>query len=133
MRRYISVIALNCSVFVLMCGVGMIVALLPQRIIALSGSISQVGYLASAFAVSYLLVQLPIGRLADLLGFKGFLIGGVHAVCVYGSTVLFCRYIPDHIYRANAARYWGSSDMVARSGIIITPLPCGQRKNDRCL
>ncbi|GAK56738.1 quinolone resistance protein NorA-like protein [Candidatus Vecturithrix granuli] len=76
MRRYIAVIVLNCSVFIFMGGVGMIVALLPQRIITLSGSISQVGYLASAFAVSYVLFQLPIGRLADLLGFTRFLIGG---------------------------------------------------------
>jgi MFS family permease len=70
MSRYKSLIALNVSVFLLMLGVGMIVALLPQKIIDLSNSVSTVGYLASAFAVSYVLTQVPMGNLADKVGFK---------------------------------------------------------------
>jgi MFS family permease len=80
MVRYKSLIALNFSVFLLMLGVGMIVALLPQRIIDLSGSVSTVGYLTSVFAVSYISLQIPIGRLSDRTGFKVFLALG-YVVC----------------------------------------------------
>ncbi len=43
---------LNLAVFLMMAGVGMIVALLPQRIIELGGSGDGVGYLGSTFAVA---------------------------------------------------------------------------------
>lgn len=76
MRRYNSLIALNVSAFLLMLGVGMIVALLPQKIINLSHSVSTVGYLASTFAVTYVLTQVPLGRLADKVGFKLLLTSG---------------------------------------------------------
>jgi hypothetical protein len=55
MSRYKSVVAINSSVFLFMLGVGMIVALLPQRILSMSGAVSDVGYLASAYAVSNIL------------------------------------------------------------------------------
>ncbi len=71
-----SLLALNMSVFLIMMGVGMIVALLPQRMIDLSGSISLVGWLASAFAVTFVLTQVPIGYLADKISFKKFMILG---------------------------------------------------------
>ena len=48
------------SVFLLMTGVGMIVAVLPRTYVALSGSPHSVGSLAAAFAVTYLLVQLAV-------------------------------------------------------------------------
>lgn len=76
MRRYNSLIALNVSAFLLMLGVGMIVALLPQKIMDLSHSVSTVGYLASTFAATYVLTQVPLGRLADKVGFKLLLISG---------------------------------------------------------
>jgi len=91
MKAYVSAIALNGAVFLFMCGVGMMVALLPQRIITLSGSIADVGYLASAFAIPYILFQLPIGRLADRFGFKIFLSGGYFLCAGTGVFVLFCR------------------------------------------
>jgi MFS family permease len=71
-----SVIAINVSVFLLMVGVGLIVALLPQRIMNLSSSVSDVGLLASAYAIPNVLLQIPIGNLSDRLGFKSFLAGG---------------------------------------------------------
>lgn len=95
MSRYKSLIALNASVFLLMLGVGMIVVLLPQKIIDLSQSVAAAGYLASAFAVSYVLMQLPIGSLADKIGFKmlltlGYLLCGLTGLLYYwaGSTGL---------------------------------------------
>jgi MFS family permease len=71
-----TLIGLNLSVFMMMLGVGMTMALLPKKIIDLTGSGSIVGYLASAFAISYIVLQLPIGNLSDKLGFKFFLFSG---------------------------------------------------------
>lgn len=71
-----TLIGLNLSVFLMMLGVGMIVAVLPQRILDFTSDRSQVGYLASAFALSYIALQVPIGNLADKYGFKLFLMLG---------------------------------------------------------
>ncbi len=84
MARYI----INLSAFLLMFGVGMIVALLPHRIIHLSGNVSSVGYLASAFALTFVLVQIPIGKLSDRFGFKLFLVSG-YFICT-ASGLLYC-------------------------------------------
>lgn len=97
MSRYKSLIALNASAFLMMLGVGMIVALLPQKIIDLSNSVSAVGYLASAFAVTYVLTQVPLGRLADKAGFKilltsGYALSGLTGLLYYWadtSTLIF--------------------------------------------
>ncbi len=80
--RFLFVVSLAASL--LMVGVGMIVALLPRRILEFSGSLADVGYLASAFALSYLAVQVPIGALADRLGAKPFLTLGYGLCCVSG-------------------------------------------------
>ncbi|MDR3331624.1 MAG: hypothetical protein LBT08_03250 [Synergistaceae bacterium] len=60
----------------MMIGVGMIVAFLPQRIIDLDGHERNVGYLASMFAIAYIMLQVPVGTMADKLGFKLFLVAG---------------------------------------------------------
>ena len=70
MAKNNSVLAINASVFLLMVGVGLIVALLPQRIMKLSASVSDVGLLASAYAIPNVLLQIPLGRLSDRFGFK---------------------------------------------------------------
>lgn len=75
----------------LMIGVGMTVPLLPQRMLELSGSSQNVGYLSSVFALSYLLVLLPIGRLADRCGAKVFLIGGYLLCAVTGVLFHFAQ------------------------------------------
>ncbi len=59
-----------------MVGVGLIVALLPSRVIELSGSMANVGLIASAFAVPFVLLQLPVGNLGDRFGHKRFLVAG---------------------------------------------------------
>lgn len=85
--RYLFVVSFAASL--LMVGVGMIVALLPQRILEFSGSLSDVGYLASAFALSYLVVQVPIGNFADRFGAKPFLTLGYGLCCVSGLVFVF--------------------------------------------
>jgi MFS family permease len=87
-----TLIGLNLAVFLMMLGVGMIMALLPQRIIDLTGSGATVGFLASAFAVSYILLQVPIGNLADRFGFRIFLAGG-YLIC-FGTGLLY--YFANH-------------------------------------
>ena len=58
--------ALCAAAFIQMVGVGLIVALLPSRVIDLSRSVEYVGYLASAFAVPFVLLQLPVGNHVSL-------------------------------------------------------------------
>jgi MFS family permease len=93
MVRYQSGFALIFSAFLLMLGVGAIVALLPQRVLVLSGSVSTVGYLASAYAAFFIALQIPLGRLADRFGFKPFLVAGycfcAAAGCIYYYSELY--------------------------------------------
>lgn len=97
MTRYKSVIIINISTFLLMLGVGMIVALLPQRIMNLSDSVSHVGYLASAFALTFVLFQIPIGNFSDKFGFKPFLVGGYFLCSVTGLLYYFSK-LPNLIF-----------------------------------
>lgn len=83
--RMSSIVALCAATFIQMVGVGMIVALLPNRIIQLSGgSMAYVGYIASAFAVPFVFSQLPIGRLGDRIGHKKLLVVGYLIACLTG-------------------------------------------------
>jgi MFS family permease len=75
-QNRISAIALCVAAFIQMVGVGLIVALLPNRVIQLSGSMEYVGYITSAFAVPFVFSQLPAGRLGDRYGYKKFLVAG---------------------------------------------------------
>ncbi|MCV6609473.1 MAG: MFS transporter [Amphritea sp.] len=97
MSQYRLLIVISLSAALLMVGVGMIVPLLPQRIISLSGSIQSVGYLASFFALSYLLLQLPIGAMADRLGIKPFLVLG-YLCCGISGVVYFLADTTDTIF-----------------------------------
>lgn len=93
--RILVVVSLAASL--LMIGVGMTVALLPRRVLDLSGSLQDVGYLASVFALSYLLLLLPLGRLADRLGAWAFLVLGYLLCCVSG-LVFFRSGSPEDIF-----------------------------------
>ncbi len=91
MYNFSPLAVISTAATLLMVGVGMIVALLPQRILTLSGSLQDVGYLASFFAFSYLVVQIPIGRLADKFGSKSFLILGYCICCFSGISFAAAR------------------------------------------
>lgn len=88
MLRDKTLAGLILAVVLMMTGVGMIVAVLPQRIADLDGNGRSVGYLASAFAFSYLMLQVPIGSLADRAGFKPLLILG-YLLCFLAGLVFF--------------------------------------------
>jgi len=80
-----------------MIGVGMIVALLPQRVLSLAGTVQDVGHIASIFAISYLAVQLPIGGLADRFGIRAFLVTG-YLVCCLSGVIFFFAATPQTIF-----------------------------------
>ena len=67
---------LYAAAFCLMFGVGMIVSLLPCKILTLSGSLPHVGGLAAAFALIFVPAQIPVGRWADRYGFRPLLLAG---------------------------------------------------------
>ena len=84
MRKDRTVIGLNLPAFLMMIGVGMIVALFPQRIIDFDGDGRRVGYVASMFALSYIAFQVPVGALADRFGFKRFIALG-YLLCFFAG------------------------------------------------
>lgn len=88
MLRDRSIIGVCCSAFFMMLGVGMIVAILPQKVIELTGSVSQTAYLASLFAVPYLLLQIPYGRFSDRMGFKPFIFAG-YGICALAGFIFY--------------------------------------------
>ncbi len=69
----------------------MIMAILPQKMIHLSKDASHVGYLASAFALTFILIQIPVGRLSDKFGVKPFLVTGYLVCAASGFVLLFFR------------------------------------------
>ncbi|VFQ44854.1 MFS transporter [Desulfoluna butyratoxydans] len=97
MARFQSAVSLNVSVFFLMVGVGLTVSLLPARMAALSGSFSDVGCLASCFALPFVLLQLPMGTLADRYGCTWFLAAG-YAVCGLAALAYGLAETPNFLY-----------------------------------
>lgn len=84
MDKGTSSMALCVAVFFQMVGVGLIVALLPSRVITLSHSMNYVGFIASAFAVPFVLFQLPVGQLGDRYGHRKFIVAGYVISCLTG-------------------------------------------------
>ena len=100
----------------MMIGVGMIVALFPQRIIDFDGDGRRVGYVASMFALSYIAFQVPVGALADRFGFKRFIALG-YLLCFFaglgyyfssGSIMIFLGRL---IQGAGEAPVWALENM----------------------
>ncbi|OGR23766.1 MAG: hypothetical protein A2277_05665 [Desulfobacterales bacterium RIFOXYA12_FULL_46_15] len=97
MLRDKAFLGLNIAAFFMMMGVGMVVAILPQKIIEQTGSGDTAGFLASAFAVSYIIFQIPIGSLADKIGFKSLLVGGYY-VCFSAGILYYIAHTPGLIF-----------------------------------
>jgi MFS family permease len=106
-----TVLGLNVSVFFMMIGVGMIVALLPQKVILFDGNGRNVGYLASMFAVAYIALQVPVGAMADKYGFKIFLVIGyflcfLAGLCFYFSGSSYSLFLTRLLQGAGEAPVW---------------------------
>jgi MFS family permease len=119
MARYKLAVSLSCSVFLLMLGVGVTVALLPRRVIALSGSFVDVGCLASAFAFPFVLLQIPIGRLADRYGFGAFLTAGYMFCCLSGLTYCFAE-TPTSIFVGRILQGIGEAPIWALAPALLS-------------
>jgi len=88
---------LNLSAFLAMLGTGMIMAILPQRILDLSSSLSSVGELASAFALTFVLAQIPMGWLSDRFGIKRFMVTG-YFICAGTGLIYYVSDSCNHIF-----------------------------------
>ena len=86
MKRPRMEAALVLAAFCMMVGVGAIVSILPQRLLALSGGQASLGLLSTCFAVAYVAVQLPVGYLADRYGVRSFLVAG-YLVCTAAGLI----------------------------------------------
>ncbi len=115
--RVLFVVSLAATL--LMVGVGMIVAVLPRRVLDLSGSLQDVGYLASVFALSYLLLQLPIGYLADRLGAKRFLLLG-YALCCLSGLVFFRSGSPETLFLGRFVQGAGEAPVWALGPALLS-------------
>jgi MFS family permease len=121
MEKRISIIGLNLSVFVFMFGVGMIVPLLPQKIITFTGSLKTVGYLASAFAVPFVLLQFPIGRLSDRYGVRRFLLGG-YLVCAVSGLIYCFSHTQEMVFLGRLLQGIGEASLWALAPALLSML-----------
>lgn len=107
------------AVLLMMVGVGMIVVILPQRVVSLDGNGHSVGYLTSAFAFSYILLQVPIGSLSDKLGFKLFLIIG-YLLCFLAGLVFFFATSSGLIFFARLLQGFGEAPVWALAPALLS-------------
>ena len=119
MKRPTPLFILSLSATLLMIGVGMIVALLPQQVHAMTGSLESVGLVASVFAFAYLLAQLPISALSDRLGAKRFLVIG-YLLCAVSGVVFFFTETAGGIFLGRAIQGIGEAPIWALGPAILS-------------
>ncbi|MBL4645492.1 MAG: MFS transporter [Rhizobiales bacterium] len=119
MPKFTPLFILSLSATLLMVGVGMIVALLPQRVFAATGSLESVGLIASAFAFAYLLCQLPIGVLSDRYGPKLFLTLG-YITCGTAGLVFFFAQDEQATYIGRALQGLGEAPIWALGPALLS-------------
>ncbi len=111
--------ALNLAVFMIMFGVGMIVPLLPQKLIALEGPGAPVGYIASFFALSYILLQVPVGNLSDRLGFKTFMVAG-YLLCATAGLLFYFAHSSGLIFLGRLVQGAGEAPLWALAPALLS-------------
>lgn len=119
MHRDKSLIGLSLAAFLMMLGVGMIVALLPQRIINITGSSLSVGYLASAFAISFIVFQLPLGKLSDKMGFKFFIALG-YLLCSITGMLYYLSNNANYIFLGRFMQGIGEAPIWALAPALLS-------------
>ena len=121
MKNQRCIVALNLAVFLLMFGVGLIVSLLPRKIFILTGSFKTVGWLASCFAVSFVLLQYPIGRLSDRYGFKRFLAGG-YLICSLSGLFYWFSQTRESVFFGRMLQGMGEAPLWALAPALLSTL-----------
>lgn len=119
MKKPTPLFILSLSATLLMIGVGMIVALLPQQVHAMTGSLESVALVASVFAFAYLLAQLPISALSDRLGAKRFLVIG-YILCAVSGVVFFFTDTDHGIFIGRAIQGIGEAPIWALGPAILS-------------
>ncbi|WP_193179835.1 MFS transporter [Nisaea sediminum] len=119
MRDTRIIVVLSVAAALLMIGVGMIVAVLPQRIHDATGSLESVGLVASVFAVTYVLTQLPAGLLADRFGVKPFLVAGC-GFCAVAGLLLYAADGASEILFARAVQGIGEAPVWALGPALLS-------------
>lgn len=114
MRRYLSLMALCLAVFLVMLGMGMAVTVLPGRFLQVSGSPRSAGWLASIFALSYMLSQFPAGRWADRHGYRLALAAGCLLIAASAALYMIAAspvmlYLGRFIQGAGEAPVWAAA------------------------
>jgi len=119
MPKFTPILILSLPATLLMVGVGMIVALLPQRVHTMTGTLEGVGLTASAFALAYLLAQLPIGILSDRLGAKRFLVFG-YLLCGASGLVFFAAQSAGSVYLGRVIQGFGEAPVWALGPALLS-------------
>lgn len=119
MSKPSPLVVLSLSATLLMLGVGMIVALLPQRVHALTGTLESVGLVAAAFALAYLLAQLPIALLSDRLGPKPFLVAG-YLLCSASGIVFLTTQTAGGLYLGRVIQGLGEAPVWALGPAVLS-------------
>lgn len=119
MFRNKSIFTINFSIFIIMFGLGTCFTHLPEKMSQLSGSITFTGFLASAFGITYILSQYPLGKAADRYGFRfvifvGFLFCGVAGVVYYYAVT------PSHLLIGRIIQGIGEAPLWSLSPILLT-------------
>ena len=119
MPRVTPLSILSLAASLLMVGVGMIVAVLPERVYAASGNLQSVSLIASVFAVSYLLAQVPVGILSDRFGAKVFLVLG-YGFCGLSGLVFFFSSSADGILSGRLIQGIGEAPIWALGPALLS-------------
>ncbi len=119
MKNPTPLFILSVSATLLMIGVGMIVARLPQRVYSMTGSLESVGLVASIFAFAYLLAQMPISALSDRLGAKRFLIIG-YLLCAVSGVVFYFTETAVGIFLGRAIQGIGEAPVWALGPAVLS-------------
>jgi len=114
-----TILTLSAAATLLMIGVGMIVALLPQRVHAQTGSLESVGLVASVFAIAYLLAQLPVGMLADRIGARPLLVTG-YLLCAVAGIAFYFSQTATHIYLGRIVQGLGEAPVWALGPAVLS-------------
>ncbi|MDF2572258.1 MAG: arabinose efflux permease family protein [Sporomusa sp.] len=118
MLRDKTFLGLIVAVVLMMVGVGMVMPQLPQRVVDFDGNGRSVGYIASAFAFSYLLLQVPSGRLADRIGFKPLLVLG-YSLCSLTGLVFYYATSSHMIFFARLLQGIGEAPVWALAPALL--------------
>ncbi|WP_346894252.1 MFS transporter [uncultured Roseibium sp.] len=119
MPRVTPLFVLSLAASLLMVGVGMIVSILPERVYAASGNLQSVSLIASVFAVSYLLAQVPVGILSDRFGVRIFLVLG-YGFCGLSGVIFFTSPSADGIFLGRLIQGIGEAPIWALGPALLS-------------